>query len=121
MASSSQDDDAMMRKREPMTIDGLKRATDRQFERLRRQMDGAVGRIETELRTLAEQARQQAEQSRQQAEQSRQQAEETRRHFDIVAESMRDDLRIFADAIAGHSERLNQHGTRIDRLERRLV
>jgi hypothetical protein len=124
LASSSLDDDAMMRKREPMTIDGLKRATDRQFDRLRRHMDRrfdrldrtkadksevrtAIGRLETELRR--------------QAEQSRQQEEETRRHFDVVAESLRDDLRLFADAIAAHSERLIQHDTRIGRLERRLL
>ena len=46
-------------------------------------------------------------------------AEETRRHFNIVAESLRDDFRIFADAISVHSERLDQHDARMTRLERR--
>ena len=46
-------------------------------------------------------------------------AEETRRHMDVVIESLRDDLRIFADAIAGQSERLDRREARIIRLERR--
>lgn len=46
--------------------------------------------------------------------------DETGRHFDVIAESLRDDLRLFADAIGTHTERLNQHETRIGRLEGRL-
>jgi hypothetical protein len=41
--------------------------------------------------------------------------------MEVIAESLRDDLRIFADAIGLNSERLNQHETRIDRLERRSI
>jgi chromosome segregation ATPase len=47
-------------------------------------------------------------------------AEETRRHFEVIAESLRDDFRLFADAIARHSERLDQHDARLTRLERSL-
>jgi L-alanine-DL-glutamate epimerase-like enolase superfamily enzyme len=43
-------------------------------------------------------------------------AGETRRHFDAVVESLRDDFRLFADAIARHTERLDQHDIRIGRL-----
>lgn len=39
--------------------------------------------------------------------------------MDMIAESIRDDLRLFADAIGLHSERLNRHDARIDRLEQR--
>ncbi|HVH29606.1 MAG TPA: hypothetical protein VM818_22815 [Vicinamibacterales bacterium] len=39
----------------------------------------------------------------------RRQAEETRRHFDVVAESLKDDFRIFADATGVHSGRLDGH------------
>jgi hypothetical protein len=39
----------------------------------------------------------------------------------MVAESLRDDFRIFADGIAGQSERLDKHETRIARLERKTV
>ncbi len=46
-------------------------------------------------------------------------AAETRRHFDVVAESIRADVRLFADPIRGHTDQLNQHETRITRLERR--
>ena len=35
--------------------------------------------------------------------------------MDVVAESLRDDLRIFADAIGLHSDRLNRHDARIGR------
>jgi hypothetical protein len=46
-------------------------------------------------------------------------AAETRRHFDVVAESIRAEMRLFADPIGNHTDRLNQHETRITRLERR--
>jgi hypothetical protein len=48
-------------------------------------------------------------------------AEETRRHFDVVAESLRDDFRIFAEAIAAQTERLDGHQARIIRLEGRSL
>jgi hypothetical protein len=48
-------------------------------------------------------------------------AAETRRHIDIVAESLRDDIRLFADALVRDSQRLDQHDVRIGRLERRLI
>ena len=54
-------------------------------------------------------------------EEIRQSAEETRLHMEMIAESIRDDLRIFADAIGLHSERLNRHDTRISRLEQRSL
>ena len=56
---------------------------------------------------------------RRQSEETRRQFEEARRHFEVIAESLRDDLRIFADGIAGQSERLDKHEVRITRLERR--
>jgi hypothetical protein len=52
-------------------------------------------------------------------EEIRQSAAETRGHMDMIAESLRDDLRMFADAIGLHSDRLNRHDARISRLERR--
>jgi hypothetical protein len=48
-------------------------------------------------------------------------AEETRRHMEMIAENLRDDLRIFADAIGLHSARLNQHDSRIAKLEQRSL
>ena len=47
--------------------------------------------------------------------------EDLRRHFDITAESLRDDLRIFAEATGVQTERLNRHETRITLLERRSI
>ena len=39
--------------------------------------------------------------------------------MDIIAESIRDDMRLFAEAIAGQSDTLHQHDKRITRLEER--
>jgi polyhydroxyalkanoate synthesis regulator phasin len=46
-------------------------------------------------------------------------AAEDRRHFQVLAEAIRDDIRVFADAAASHTDRLDQHETRITKLERR--
>jgi hypothetical protein len=48
-------------------------------------------------------------------------AAETRRHFDVVAESIRDGTKVFADGIDAHRERLDKHEERITKLERRRV
>ena len=96
----------MMRKpRGAMTIRQLKQSTDRRFDRMDRRFD----RLEKELR--ADIARL--------AEENKRHFEEARTHFDMVAESLRDDMRLFADAIVGHSGRLDQHHSRLTRLERR--
>jgi hypothetical protein len=67
--------------REPMTIPQLKRSMDARFSRA----DRRFKRIDAELLRLRREIREQSE--------------ETRRHFDIVAESLRDDFRLFVDAI----------------------
>ena len=116
----------MMRQREAMTIDGLKRSTDRHFHRLDQRFRRRFDRIDRRFEKIDqrfEKIDQRFEKIDQRFDHLEQEmnrsAEETRRQFKIIAESMRDDLRIFADAIAGHSELLNQHETRIGRLERR--
>ena len=96
------DDDMMRASRQPMTIAQLKRHMDRRFDRLER-----TKADKSEIRRLREEIARSAE--------------ETRRHFDIVAESLRDDFRIFADSIGRQTERLNQHETRIIRLEERSL
>ena len=91
----------MMRlSREPMTIAQLKRYMDRRFDRLER-----TKADKTDLRRVRREIRQSAL--------------ETRRHFDVVAESLRDDIRLLAEAVVGHSERLGNHEVRIQRLEQR--
>jgi hypothetical protein len=101
-------DDAMMReRREPMTIAQLKRAMDSRFK----QVDQRFKRVDQQFRHADMEFRRLGEEVRQQSEQ-------TRRHFDVVAESMRDDLRLFAEAIRANSERLGDHDARLRRLER---
>jgi hypothetical protein len=52
-------------------------------------------------------------------------AAETRRHFDVVAESLRGDIRTLTEAVAVSNEtmgrRLAEHDTRSERLEGRVV
>ena len=112
--------------REPMTIRELKRYMDRRFDRLERtKADKAdLVRLRSELRSELGSVRSElrsglADVRRALRGEIQQSAEETRRHFDVVAESLRDDLRLFAEAIGSHSERLDRHDVRIHRLEQR--
>jgi hypothetical protein len=93
-----------------MTIAQLKRSMDTRFrtvDRRFRSVDRRFAQVHREFKLVRREIARQAE--------------ETRRHFDMVAESLRDDFRIFADGIAGQSERLDKHETRIARLERKTV
>ena len=45
--------------------------------------------------------------------------EATRRHFDIVAEQMRDSIRVVAEGTARNTERLDDHEIRLTRVERK--
>ena len=81
-----------------MTISELKRAMDRRFDRLERtkvdklEFRRAITSLRTGLRGEIATS-----------------ATETRRHFDVVAEAIRDDIRILAEALASHSDRLDTH------------
>ena len=88
--------------REPVTVAQLKRYVDPQFRRLR----SDVRLLKRDVRELREYVSQTAI--------------ETRRHFDIVAESVRQEIRLVAEAVDGHSHRLDNHEGRITRLERRI-
>jgi hypothetical protein len=46
---------------------------------------------------------------------------ETKRYFDIIAEALRDDIRLFAEALASHTDRRDRHDARIATLERRSI
>jgi hypothetical protein len=45
--------------------------------------------------------------------------ETTRRHFDVVAEDLRDMIRIIAEGTPHDTQRLDDHETRLTRLEKR--
>jgi chromosome segregation ATPase len=51
---------------------------------------------------------------------SKDEAEDIKRHFDIVAESLRDEIRLVADGVAMNSERLDRVDGRLDRVDGRL-
>jgi archaellum component FlaC len=44
-------------------------------------------------------------------------AEATRRHFDIVAEQMKDIVKVVAEGTARNTERLDDHETRLTKIE----
>jgi hypothetical protein len=97
----------MMRiSKEPMTVDQLRRYVNPRFRTIRndiRALKRDIVGITREQRSLREYVREAAV--------------ETRRHFDIVAESLRSEIRLVAEAVDGHSQRLDNHETRIRRLE----
>ena len=102
-----------------ITVARLKKSMDLRFLRVDRrfaQIDGRFATIEHRLDRIERTIMVTKNELREEIDRS---AADTRRHFEVVAESMRDDLRIFADAIGLHSERLNRHETRITQLEQR--
>ena len=101
-----------------MTISELKTSMDRRFDGLQRTKadKSDLQRLRKEMLGLRKEMLDSRAGLRHEIVRS---AEETRRHFDVVAESLRDDLRLFAEAIAAHSDRLDRHDTRISRLESR--
>jgi hypothetical protein len=115
----------MRASREPMTIARLKQSMDRRFQSMDRRfrsIDRRFVRLErkkadkSDVRRLERKVDRGFREIRQEIKDT---AAETRRHFDAVVESLHDDFRLFADAIARHSERLDQHDIRLGRLERR--
>ena len=117
------------RSREPMTVSQLKRSMDRRFDRVDRRferidrrferidrrferIDRRIGDVVKTLR--GEMVTLRSDLGREIADS----AAETRRHFDVVAESLRSDIRILAEGIAMQNERLDRHEVRITRLER---
>ena len=117
------------RARKPMTIPQLKRSMDRRFERVDRRFKAVDRRFKTvDRRFDAVDRRFDAVDRRFDAvdreiarvrDEVKRSAEETRRHFDVVAERLRDEIRFIAEGHALHSQRLDQHETRIERLEKR--
>jgi len=124
----------MMRaSKEPMTVAQLERLMDRRFKSVKLQILGVrvaaarsdqrnrrqFAKIDRRFVSIDRQFAKVNQEFRRQSEETRRHFDEARRHFDVIAESLRDDLRIFADGIAGQSERLDKHEVRITRLERR--
>ena len=130
------------RPRRRMTISELKRAMDRRFDRVERtkvdklEFRRAITGLRTELKQAMERRFDRLERTKVDKLEFRRaitslrtglrgeiatSAAETRRHFDVVAEAIRDDIRILAEALASHSDRLDKHGVRITALERRSM
>ena len=80
---------------------------ERRFDAMEQRFDGLEQRFDGLARTAV---------TKSELESS---AAETRRHFDVVAESIRAEMRLYADPIRSHTDQINQHETRITRLERR--
>jgi len=122
--------------REPVTISDLKKSNDKRFVQVDKrfvQVDTRFVRVERRLdrlqRTKADKRDLKAlgdELGREMGrlregilQEIRRGQEETRRHFDVVAESLRDDVRLLAEQIGHHSDRLDNHSVRLLKLEGR--
>jgi len=97
-------DDAMIRRsRTSMTIFQLKRSVDGRFRRLQRSMDGRLRRLGRSMDARFERLERSMRSMRSEitgsALENGRLAEETRRHFDVVAESLRDEIRLIAEAV----------------------
>jgi hypothetical protein len=109
---------------EPVTLRQFQRHVDRRFDRLEKTKAG-----KSELRRLSARSDKRFAKFDKRFDQVDKQVaalraqmhahfSDARRHFDMVAESLRDDLRLFADGIHGNTERLDNHEARLRRLER---
>ena len=79
-------------------------ALEARFDRLDARFDGLEGRIEQlDARVEGLDARVERLDQRQE-----QRFEETRRHFDVIAESLRDDIRMIAEGLVALSTRVDQ-------------
>jgi hypothetical protein len=77
------------------------------MEQLLRNVDQRLAHVEQFLPTLATKA-ELAEVRTELRTEIRTEARETRRHFDVVAESLRDDIRLLADGLVGVTQRLDR-------------
>ena len=87
------------RARKPMTIPQLKRSMDRRFEHVDRRFKAVDRRFKAVDRRFDTVDREIAR-LRDEVKRS---AEETRRHFDVVAEGLRDEIRFIAEGHALHT------------------
>ncbi|HJO37933.1 MAG: hypothetical protein QGG24_03990 [Vicinamibacterales bacterium] len=71
-----------------------------EMEQLLRNVDQRLAHVEQFLPTLATKA-----ELAEVRTEIRTEARETRRHFDVVAESLRDDIRLLADGLVGVTQR----------------
>ena len=92
-----------------MTVSQPKRSVDRRFDRSDRRFDRLDRRTKANTSGL-----------RRLRDEVRRSAEETRRHFDVIAESLRDGIRILAESLGVYTPRVDDHGVRIARLEQRV-
>jgi hypothetical protein len=91
-----------------MTVDELRTEMHAEFDKVHAEFDKVHAEFE---RVDAEFAKLRAE--------IKAEGETTRRHMDIIGEQMRDLVRVVAEGAAANSVRLEDHETRITRLETR--
>ena len=86
-----------------------------------RKLDERLGRVEQILPTLATKEDLKAHPTRDEMYAAiRDDGERTRRHFDVVAESLRDEIRLGLEGHIASTSRLDTLEHRHDRLERRV-
>jgi len=53
-------------------------------------------------------------------EKIKKEGEETRNHFDVVVEKLEDNIKILAEKLSYNTESINNHGSRLEKIESRL-
>jgi hypothetical protein len=100
--------------KEPMTVEQFRRYVDPRFRTIRRDIRG----LKRDVRGLKGDVRGLKGGMKSLREHVDESALETRRHFDVIAESLRSEIRLIAEVFDSHSQRLDDHENRITRLER---
>ena len=114
--------------KEPMTVEQFRRYVDPRFRTIRRDIRGLrrdvrglrrdVRGLNGDVRELKGDVRELRSDMKSLREHVDESALETRRHFDVIAESLRGEIRLIAEVFDSHSQRLDDHENRITRLER---
>ena len=76
-------------------------ALDAKIDSTRQALDAKIDTVRDELRAEIQRG---TEETRRQAEESRRQADETRRHFEVIAEGLRSQIQLVAEAVLSSNE-----------------
>ena len=99
-----------------MTTEELHAAMTAGFERVAAQVAGVRADMKTDVATLRGEMKTEAATLRAEI---RTEGETTRRHFDVMVEGMKADVKLVAEANSHHTTILDDHERRIQAIERR--
>jgi hypothetical protein len=108
-----------------MTIEELRtemqagfRTVDEELVAIRTEMKAGFSRVDEQFSRVDDRFTRVEDEFKSVRAEIKAEGEATRRHFDIVAEDMKDLIKIVAEATAQNTQRLNDHETRLTTLEK---